>query len=241
MGACLICRVQQKFHAINPENSREELTCVNCGCIWRDRKLIFLVLKSINVDPKIYDKHLLDYSHRIIGVGDSFHVQSALGSKFNYVNTFINQFPRLNIEQVPDDFEKFDLVTCSDVLEHVLNLDKSIVGLAKLVKKGGIVVISAPMVNAGATLEHYPNIQNFKVNSFRSIDWWDAQGNVHQDFSAIFHGGDGNILEIRIISKEELQQKLVQNGFIIRPSHFFDEDLGIPQLDNEGFIVAEKT
>lgn len=240
MSSCLICRFTQDFQILNFENAREEIVCINCGSTWRDRKLIYLVLKSTGVHPEIFDKYLLDYSHRIIGIGDSFHVQGALGSKFNYVNTFLDRFPRIDIEQIPDNFEKFDVVTCSDVLEHVINLEKAIIGLEKLVKKGGCVVISAPMVDTGVTLEHYPDIQSFTENPDKSIDWKDTKGEIFNYSSPIFHGGEGHVLEVRIISRTHLEQKLIEHGFIIRSSEAFDENLGIFQLENEGFILAVK-
>lgn len=240
MNACLICRFVQDFQIIDYENAREEIICVNCGSTWRERKLIYLILKIIGVHPEIFDKFQLDYSHRIIGIGDSFRVQSALGSKFNYVNTFLDRFPTIDIEEVPDDIEKFDVVSCSDVLEHVVNLEKSIIGLEKLVKKGGFVVISAPMIKAGVTIEHYPDLQNFRVNADKSIIWKDSKDEIFQDPSPIFHGGEGNVLEIRIISRSHLERLLINYGFIISSSEAFDEGYGIFPLENDGFILAEK-
>jgi 2-polyprenyl-3-methyl-5-hydroxy-6-metoxy-1,4-benzoquinol methylase len=54
----------------------------------------------------------------------------------------------LNSASLTDDsFEKFDFLLCSQVLEHVWNHNNFFINLNSLVKKGGLVWLSAPAVN----------------------------------------------------------------------------------------------
>jgi ubiquinone/menaquinone biosynthesis C-methylase UbiE len=48
------------------------------------------------------------------------------------------------IDDMPYKEEIFDIVTCTDVLEHVLDLNSSISKILNLIKKGGILIVRVP-------------------------------------------------------------------------------------------------
>jgi hypothetical protein len=98
---CLICGYSQTFvisEQMNLLERKEGLLCVFCGCSWRDRSLVLQVLKLCGLPANFLHKFQLDFSHPILGIGDSFRVQSALGSRLSYVNTFIDKFPTVDLQ-----------------------------------------------------------------------------------------------------------------------------------------------
>jgi SAM-dependent methyltransferase len=66
-----------------------------------------------------------------------------------------SSFLDLNVSQYIDD-DKFDLVLCNQVIEHVWNLENFFVNLSNLVKTGGLLWISCPASNkAHSSPEYY--------------------------------------------------------------------------------------
>jgi len=166
------------------------------------------VIALIGVGPDIYKGCELDFSHPILGIGDSFRVQAALASKFSYTNTFLDQFPQLNLE---DNFKipaRFEVVTCSDVLEHVFDFEKSIMGLSNLVREMGWLIIRVPSNPDSRHIEHYSGIQSYKKAEDGSITWEDSNGRFHHEKSPVFHGGDANTLETRVVGIHKLITEL---------------------------------
>jgi hypothetical protein len=112
---CLICNNSQDLFTehMTESEGKEALLCKRCGSSWRDRCLVLQVLKSCGLPGDYLHSFKLDYSKPILGIGDSYRVQSALASRLSYVNTFIDKFPRLNIEELSEDYGRIEVVTCS--------------------------------------------------------------------------------------------------------------------------------
>jgi 2-polyprenyl-3-methyl-5-hydroxy-6-metoxy-1,4-benzoquinol methylase len=60
-------------------------------------------------------------------------------------NTLGRNVKQIDINNAPDDFNNhFDMVTCFQVLEHIVDVDAFVKSLIKLCKPGGIIVIAVP-------------------------------------------------------------------------------------------------
>jgi hypothetical protein len=156
-----------------------------------------------------------------------------LSLKFSYVNTFYHKFPILDIKKPPSELKEYaDFLTCSDVLEHVIPpLALNIRGLYEILKPGGELIVSVPIVReAGETIEHYPGIQDYKVekveNGYRVWGIFDSGNRLINN--PIFHGGPGNTLELRRFSKQGFRSSLTKEGFIIVEEIDGDLEFGIP-------------
>lgn len=87
-----------------------------------------------------------------IGSGDTTINQSAI-NLFPYSNTFIqtdinNSYGHkyLDITKKFDFIEKFDLVLCTNVLEHIFDLKSAINNLNILLKDDGHLLVSVPLI-----------------------------------------------------------------------------------------------
>ena len=79
------------------------------------------------------------------------------------------------IEEMPYVDEVFDLVLCTDVLEHVLSLDACVTRILSVLKPGGILVIRVPYREALGVYTHksypyrYAHVRNFDEHSLNLL------------------------------------------------------------------------
>jgi len=135
---CLCCGWAGKKFLISGDSERK---CPNCGAIERDR-LMYLFLQS-----------RYDFFHRklkILDIGPSIFIQDHLSSfkSFDYIS--IDLYNRLMIVQMdvtkmtfPDT--NFDIILCSNVLEHIKNDVKAISEIYRVLKPGGFALILVPI------------------------------------------------------------------------------------------------
>ena len=154
-----------------------------------------------------------------IGTSDSHVYAGRLAAKFDYRNTFFDREPRLDIANPPhDEWGKYDFVISSEVFEHVLPpVENAFQGAARLLKPGGVLVLTTPYSLEAATAEHYPDLHEFGlaqvgerlvlVNRTRS-------GELQVFDNPVFHVGcTGHALEAREFSETALRGLLAGAGF----------------------------
>jgi len=74
-------------------------------------------------------------------------------NKYKEDNNLNNlNFKYTNLENLPFDNNFFDKIICGEVLEHVFNVDTALNELVRVVKTGGVLVITVPNLNADATI-----------------------------------------------------------------------------------------
>ena len=126
--------------------------------------------------------------------------------------------PFLDITKVDEILESStEIVTCSEVLEHVEPpIDKAFLGLYKLLKPGGWLILSVPHRGAGAAHEeHFPVMTNSELinEPFKVLRGIDLEGNNREFTELVFHGGAGATLEYRVFSESSLRSNLEISGF----------------------------
>jgi SAM-dependent methyltransferase len=156
----------------------------------------------------------------IVGVSDGATIESAFKIHFHgkYKNFEFHKQPFLDITKVDDGLELYaDIVTCSEVLEHVqppINL--AFGGLYKLLKPGGWLILSVPHRGPNASHEeHFPVMTNSKLinEPIQKLRGTDLQGNEKEFTELVFHGGSGATLEYRVFSETSLRDNLENSGF----------------------------
>jgi SAM-dependent methyltransferase len=153
-----------------------------------------------------------------IGLSDPSELEIPLKQKVTYTNTFYDGEPRLDISDIPSDLEgTFDFVICSEVFEHVAPpIEQSFLNLRRLLKPGGCAVFSVPYKPDGDTIEHFPDLHNFRVD-------YDDRGpylvnytksgvmQIRRDIQ--FHLGRGATLEMRVFSHLGLLKNFTDSNF----------------------------
>jgi SAM-dependent methyltransferase len=207
---------------------REGPSCESCGSSVRQRQLVSKVtqiLDSVKVTRA-----------KVLGVSDAPQVAEFLSGldKVSYTNTFYDAAPKLDIARPSWRYKKRNhLVVCSDVLEHVMHpIGSSIRGLYSLLRPGGFVIATVPYSYSDINREHYPWMVSYKARHLGD-DKWDVVGLDSNSIervvnNPVFHGGPGNTLEMRLLSRQVLLNEFVSSGF---------EDVNLDENDSPSIGV----
>jgi hypothetical protein len=198
---CFVC----KLNTIETNQIPTNLESVICKCGATARHNLLIELISA-LTPETH-------AIKILGCSDPSILYPALSSIGVYIPTYFDEFPNLDLLNVPNSLMgKFDIIICSEILEHVFDLPTALAGLYKLLRESGVAVVSFPL-REGITIEHYPEIESYCLNQVGSgITWVSRSGQIHIDNSPTFHGGPGNNLEIRVIGNQSLDAELEAAG-----------------------------
>jgi len=201
---------------------REAPSCPACESTVRLRSIIAMLSREMfGLEIALPDFPVLK-GIRGMGMSDAPELAQRLAEKFNYINTFYHQDPRLDIaapspEQLVEHVGRYDFILSSEVLEHVAPpVERAFVNLNQLLKPDGLLLLTVPYRPDGRTTEHFPELYEYSlaapggrevlVNRRR-----DGSLEVFQSLS--FHGGDGSTLEMRVFSETSLTETFAAAGF----------------------------
>jgi len=197
--------------------TREEPTC-RCGSKVRIRALVHLLSSAL------YGKSLAlpDFPLRpdIIGIDMSGSAAYAgrLAEKLSYTNTFLHKPPYFDITNPEAGWlGRCDFVISSDVFEHVAPpVSRVFRNTLRILKPGGVFVLTVPYGKSGDTLEHFPELHDFHIEGRgkRRVLVNTTAGGIRQEFdNLVFHGGEGDTLEMRVFSESGVLEELRRAGF----------------------------
>jgi SAM-dependent methyltransferase len=197
---------------------RESPTCLGCGSNMRFRSL----MHALTVGLWGKEVKLLNLGTRkdIVGIGmtDARMYADLLTQKFDYINTYYHQKPLIDITKSNSRWVgKCDFVISSDVFEHVPPpISVAFSNLKALLKPQGVVVFSVPFGVASDTLEHFPDLYDFRLTQ-EAGSWvlynTTMAGKKERFGDLIFHGGPGSTLEMRLFSLSGLIREFKDAGF----------------------------
>lgn len=200
------------------ELDREIPSCPDCGSTVRMRAIVY------HVSVELFGKSLTlaDFPRRPditgIGLSDWEGYARRLAEALGYVNTFYHQEPQLDILNVgTQPLEALDFLISSDVFEHVPPPpDLAFVNARRLLKPGGMLILTVPYNKEGRTLEHFPNLHRCRIETReggRVLINETRDGRQEVFNQLVFHGGDGSTLEMRVFSEGSLLECLSSAGF----------------------------
>ena len=219
------CNLCGRDNIVSPDQiTRETPSCATCRSTVRLRAVAHLVVHEVLGADRALPQ--LEPQRRIAGIGlsDDDRVAPALARVFDYRNTFFDAEPRLDITDVPPAHRgRYDFVTASDVFEHVLPpVQRAFDGARALLKPGGICVLTVPFTLDEATVEHFPELHDWRIE--RHGDSWRLRnvtrdGRVQTFTGLVFHedlgddGKPGTALEMRLFARAPLERAFLAAGF----------------------------
>ena len=221
---------------------RESMQCDRCGATWRARAMVLGVLQSLGHSNITLSDVQEDWSIRGLGTSDDIKIAKKLGNKFDYVNTYYHQGPKLDLTEVdPQWRETARFIICSDVLEHIpppTNI--ALEGLYSLVAPGGAAIVSIPYATAETSHEFYPNLDRYEIQD-NQVVWHDTMGQRHVDTNPEFHGGAGQTLSFRVWSLSRFEEALLSVGFSRIERVILNAPLGVPPIPScDAILIARK-
>jgi SAM-dependent methyltransferase len=202
------------------ELGRETNSCSGCGSTVRMRSIIYLLSMELFSSGKTISSFPIRKDIKGIGMSDWIGYASRLEKKFNYVNTYYHKEPRLDISDIHGwNEDTYDFIISSDVFEHVAPpVSKSFKNAYSLLKPGGIFIFSVPFtIENSTTVEHFPDLHDYEIDykSNKPLLRNTTKEGKKQIFSdLVFHGGEGDTLEMRVFSKSSLLKNLEEVGFV---------------------------
>lgn len=213
---CNICETAN--HLPLEAFGREQAWCVGCGSTSRMRGMVYALSLVMHGSPLSLPRFPPVPHLRGMGCSDWDGYAVPLARTCSFTNTFLHQEPFFDLMRGPEERAGFyDFVTCTDVLEHVPPpVQSAFDSLAGLVKPGGALIMSVPSFVGGGTHEHFPNAHLYKIIEFhgerllvnRAID-----GRLEVFDGLVFHGGDGDTLEMRLFGANDVREHLAVAGF----------------------------
>jgi SAM-dependent methyltransferase len=214
---CNICNAQCETESIS-DIPREESSCKSCGSNVRFRWIVHalstqLFARSLRLGEFPRAKHI-----RGIGMSDWPVTADVLHKQFDYENTFYHQEPRLDISDATSgQTGTYDFIVSSEVFEHIpLPIQPAFDNLLRLLKPEGFVVFSTPWTPDGHTVEHFPDLYDWKIVQLRSgfvLVNRTRNGQLQIFENLVFHGGPGTTLEFRLFAESDLTSHLQRAGF----------------------------
>jgi hypothetical protein len=243
---CNVCGVRNHAVPLPLAENREAASCAGCGSSLRQRSLMYLLSMELYGRPITLPEFSVDRRIRGLGMSDWEGFAGPLAAKLDYVNTFYDREPRLDICAIaPADIGQQRFLIASDVFEHIPPrlLDLAFANSRRLLAPGGCFIFTVPFVREGETREHFPRLNDFRiveVDGKRRLLNTTLEGEEEWFDDLVFHGGEGMTLEMRMFSQGDLLRRLAAAGFSsvqVHGEHFPDYGILWP-IDHSLPIVA---
>ena len=227
---CNICG--RRTRVLASSLSRENVTC-RCGSTVRLRALMHVLSMELYGESMILGDFPPKPEIVVLDMSGAVVYANRLVKKLDYTNTFLHKAPRMDITEPDPQWEgRCDFVISSDVFEHVVApVSRAFENALGLLNPGGVLLVTVPYNKTGETVEHFPELHNYSIemrNGQKVLVNVTAQG-VRQEFEdLVFHGGEGETLEMRVFSESGVLTELRKAGFTdIRIWREPCQDLGI--------------
>jgi len=213
--ACNLCGRANRRRA--GELTREAATCDTCGSNVRTRGIVqALSLELFRINLPLPDFPRIK-SIRGIGTSDSSQYANRLAEKFDYRNTFYDHEPRFDIAQPVEEDGCYDFIISSEVFEHVPPpVETAFANAFRLLKPGGVLVLTVPYSVEPAMTEHFPDLHEFglvELGGKIALVNRTKTGEMQFFENVVFHGGKGSTLEMREFTENSLKVLLTGAGF----------------------------
>lgn len=242
------CNICSRTNVERVQNFHREIpSCSGCGSNPRFRLIVHILTnelfgRSLALDEVPPRPHLSG-----LGLSDWEGYAARLSTKFDYRNTYYDEEPELDItDPNPDLMGSADFVIATDVFEHVPPpVSAGFKNARRLLKPGGVLIMSVPYGSGARTVEHYPDLHDFEIleeSGDRRLRNRTKDGVVQVFDDPVFHGGPGLNLEMRFFSKSSLREELEAAGFA-HITFYPANDLthGAYWPDNQSLPLAART
>ena len=198
---------------------REVATCQACNSNARMRAVIQVLSKELFHENLLLPDFPTRREIRGLGMTDWEGYAVKLAEKFDYQNTYYHTEPRLDITaaSIASEFIGQDFMISSDVFEHVAPpVSRAFENVRKMLKPGGVFILTVPYGTQGETAEHFPELNEFSIverDGLFVLRNKTRTGVVQEFKDLVFHGGPGATLEMRVFSETALIQHLKDAGF----------------------------
>ena len=204
---CKVCNKKLKSFIQN----NNDILCPNCGSSSRDRRLV----KILEEEYLISEIAILDFSP-----SRSVYRKLKKICPINYESSdlsgdFLADY-KYNITEINVKANKYDLIICYHVLEHVVDDNKAISELYRVLKNDGACLIQTPFKSGDIFEDYSINTDEGRLKYFGQRD------------------------HVRIYSLTGLKERLYNHGFKIEVMKFIEERDNYYGFSNQEYVLKCK-
>jgi SAM-dependent methyltransferase len=215
------CNVCGAMSSARRDEIDREIPGCPCGSTLRWRSVIHVLSLGLFGKSLAIDDFPTDHARRGIGMSDWDGYALRLPAKLDYVNTFLERDPRLDITEFNPKLEsQLDFIISSDVFEHVPPpVERAFENSRRMLRPGGVLVLTVPYSLEPHTREHFPELFEYRVevrDGGRVLLNTTRDGRQQEFDDLVFHGDTacaGGSLEMRVFSRADLLAQLERAGF----------------------------
>ncbi|MCU1416829.1 MAG: Methyltransferase type 11 [Schumannella sp.] len=216
---CNVCGYGNTRVPLDLVQNREAASCASCSSSLRMRSVVHTLAMELFGQPLILPEFPEDRSIVGLGLSDWDGYAIGLASKLGYSNTYFHRQPYLDITDAAEHWlgrQRF--VISSDVLEHipVAGLDAAFLNSRRLLTPDGVCIFTVPFEKTGETREHFPRLHDYRIDvtggtAVLHNTTVDGEEEIFDDL--VFHGGEGDTLEMRMFTEPDLLRRIADAGF----------------------------
>src|SRR5437016_10071986 len=187
--------------------AREVRSCPKCSSSPRIRAIIRTLSESLFQKNFILPEFLIRKDIKGLGLTDPESYASQLKQKFDYINTYFHQEPRLDIASdsiAPEQRQVYDFIISSEVFEHVVPpVQVAFDNAYQMLRRGGLLLLTVPYGLQPETTEHFPELYEFTlVERDGGCELHNlTKASVRQTFrNLVLHVGRASTLQMRVFS-----------------------------------------
>jgi hypothetical protein len=243
-----VCNITgQKFDVDETEKDRELAS--RFGFNSRDRAMCFVFTKLFYGKCRVLSD--LKENKKLKGIGMTDNEYAPIfEKKFDYTNTFYHTSPYLDIynNDHVKNYNDLDFIISSDVFQNIdpyPSVQIAFDNLYKMLKQGGSIIFTVPFTH-NEHIENFPNLYKYEIK--QENDAFILYNTTIDNKSEIinnlnFHGGPGNVLEMRIFSKKSINSFLEKSGFVDIVFYEINKNMkkcGIFWSNTDSLIISAK-
>src|SRR5262245_20735427 len=158
---CNICGRSNEIESM----PQEEWSCAGCGSNVRLRALVYLLSVELFGDGFTLPDFPRLPGIKGLGLSDQASYAERLAENVDYLNTYYDREPRLDItESHPERHGSCDFILSSDVFEHIeAPIGRAFEEAFKLLKPHGVLCLSVPFSLDEETVERFPELHDYTV------------------------------------------------------------------------------
>jgi SAM-dependent methyltransferase len=198
---------------------REVRSCPHCGSTVRFRNVVHVLSLALFGRSMVLPAFPVDKGIIGLGMSDWDAYAVPLAAKLSYTNTFFHGEPFYDVTNGDEARSgTCDFVIATEVFEHVgPPIDRAFANAFDLLKPGGQLIFTVPWSTDAETDEHFPELHDYHIVRFgdEAVLVNRTEGGRYQLYERlVFHGGEGQTLEMRIFCRAALERHFARAGFV---------------------------
>jgi len=181
-GLCPVCGYEGEFGPITNGNARESMQCPDCQATSRQRAVAHGIMRSIELPGErymtlpVWTQKVTQHVYQVGRDRLTPFLDDTMDVRVSE-NSLRPGCDCQNLERLAYPSASFTLIVCSEVLEHVRLYRYALAELSRVLKPGGSLILTVPLVGGDA----HETFCEIVTDKCPEADIWSPDAPVHAD------------------------------------------------------------